>query len=201
MTSGLAAAQIQERYESKDQMEESWAFNTMFLFHTCFYSLGRKDILTKPLSILSFCCIIYWSKSTSSKVQWRFYGMNISKIEHVHEVLRCTKKKWKNMLVTPPLQGIPELYSGPASDVEMSRNAGEGEVITGGVLTPVLSTLLSLCPWSGVCHHWHVTRDTWHVTSAGTKKVTSVSVIRSIRVASNHHLHLHAESHKGFTET
>ena len=37
---GLAAAQIQERYESKDQMEESWAFNTMFLFHTCFYSLG-----------------------------------------------------------------------------------------------------------------------------------------------------------------
>ena len=73
--------------------------------------------------------------------------------------------------MTPPLQGIPELYSGPASDVEMSRNAGEGEVIrnagdvemsrnagegeviTGGVLTPVLSTLLSLCPWSGVCHH------------------------------------------------
>ena len=57
------------------------------------------------------------------------------------------------MLVTPPLQGNPEFHSRPASDVAMSRNAGEREVITGGVLTPVLSTLLSLCPWSGVCHH------------------------------------------------
>ena len=48
MTGGLAAAQIQERYESKDQMEQSWAFNTMFLFHTCFYilvKLGRKHTL------------------------------------------------------------------------------------------------------------------------------------------------------------
>ena len=60
MTGGLAAAQIQERYESKDQMEESWAFNTMFLFHTYFYilvKLGRKDTLTKPLLILSFCLL------------------------------------------------------------------------------------------------------------------------------------------------
>ena len=164
MTSGLAAAQIQERYESKDQMEESWAFNTMFLFHTCFYilvKLGRKDTLTK--TFVNPFLLLYWSKSTSSKVQWRFYGMNISKVEHVRGVLKCTKKKWKDKLVTPPLQGIPELYSGPARDVEMSRNAGEGEVITGGVLTPVLSTLLSLCPWSGVCHHWHVTRDTSHL--------------------------------------
>ena len=39
-STGQAAARIQERYESKDQMEESWTLNTTFLSHACFYSSG-----------------------------------------------------------------------------------------------------------------------------------------------------------------
>ena len=39
-STGQAAARIQERYESKDQMEESWTLSTTFLSHICFYSSG-----------------------------------------------------------------------------------------------------------------------------------------------------------------
>ena len=69
--------------------------------------------------------------------------------------VKYTKKKQKDKYSG---QGILEFRSGSASHVELSRNAGEVAVITGGVLTAVLSTLLSLCPWSGECQH--LTRDT-----------------------------------------
>ena len=39
-STGQAAARIQERYESKDQMEESWTLYTTFLSHIYLYSYG-----------------------------------------------------------------------------------------------------------------------------------------------------------------
>ena len=111
----------------------------------------------------------------------------------------------KRMLVTPSLHGILEFRSGSASHVELSRNAGEVAVITGGVLTAVLSTLLSLCPWSGECQH--LTRDTSHVTrhicrdKEGNKCQRNQEYPGSGGSHGYHHLHFHSASHTGITQT